>query len=168
MPTDGSLRTDDEGLQQLLRACRCYTFNDMYDQVMNSTPNTPREVGTTEVQTQTSSPRRVEAGSPASNIQPFRENPAANNSSIKESSATSDFDYDDLLNFQSDSSPQPIRDIDIDELIEMFGFDDPSGQDDNTTLLGGDNASKDDACAYPTPTTTVSTVTRLGPLNVGR
>lgn len=167
MPKDGSLGTDEEGLRRLLRACGCHTFEDMYDQVMNSTPDSRHEDRPVEVQREADSLGRVEVGSPASDMQLFREDPAIDESSVESSSATSDSDYNDLLNFESDGSPPPIGDIDMDELIGMYGFDEPASSDDHTTLCGDDDASEGDACVYPTPATTASTVTGLGPLDVG-
>jgi hypothetical protein len=167
-PIADPLETDKEGLQQLLRACGCNSFEDMYDQVMNSTPTSPPDVGPAEVQAESASPGRVEPENPASDGQQFRENPADDTSSVGDSSATLDSDFDDLLNFEPDNSPHHIGDIDMDELIAMYGFDESTGTDDDTTMSGGDDASESDACAYPTPATTASTVTGLGPVNFGR
>jgi hypothetical protein len=161
----GPPNTDDEGIQQLIAACGCDSFDEMYEQII--APNTSNGAGEGGVLTEFTPSGEAENAVPDT---PSNGGiPAGDDgSSPRNDLDTLESTYYDLLNFGSGNSPYLIGDQDMNELIEMYEHEQSAGPEDNTTLSGGGEASGSSAYAYPTPASSTSSPTEPDEVDIKR
>jgi hypothetical protein len=156
-PHTDQLGADDHGLKQLIAACGSNIFDDMYEQIVNPALSTAHEAEEVGASLQFTDPGGVEAENTVPDAQSYGEFPAGGDGSLPSNGPdTREPTYNDLLDFESNVSPYIIGDLNMDDLMGMYGNEQSAGPEDVTTLCRGDETSGSEACVYPTPASSAS------------
>ncbi len=167
-PNLDQLGTDEEGIDQLLRACGCHNFDDMFYGDMSSSG--PVSMGITDLQTSTTLQHNENKPSPVSVASTDGDILSSDTNTPTEStiygdqiiphSNTSDQSHDLASSTPSHEGDvfEYLDDTTVDGLLDIY-------DGEGTTLSGGDDGGQD---AYPTPATTPWTLCEPEAIELGR